>query len=132
MKRGDVTVIRIVLLSLMTLILTTGISWGLDIPDEPIQTVRMNVGIIGGGVAAAAASPCPSGTAYLSAWDGDYTADTDKICYASKASQKDGTQNGTVELSTDYGESGTIGLQVTAVDEGWSGPLRLMIYSMMQ
>ncbi|MCP3685055.1 MAG: hypothetical protein GY861_20530 [bacterium] len=36
---------------------------------------------------------CMSGT-YMGAWDGDYTADTDKLCVNSGASNKDGTQSG--------------------------------------
>jgi hypothetical protein len=77
---------------------------------------RWSVGTAGGGVAAAPASPCPSGTGYLSAWDGDYTSDTDKMCYNSKASTIDGTLSGG-SLSTDYGESGSVGLLADASNE---------------
>lgn len=60
------------------------------------------------------ASACPSGT-YLSAWNGDYTSDTDKLCYNSGASTKDGTLTGGVVGAT-YGEAGN-GIQLNAGDE---------------
>jgi len=58
--------------------------------------------------------PCSAGT-YLSCWNGDYTSDTDKACFDSGASAKDGTQNdGTI--GTDYGETGN-GFRITAEDQ---------------
>ncbi len=53
---------------------------------------------------------CQTGT-YLFAWNGDYGTDTDKGCFASGASQKDGTQSGGT-LSALYGKTG-VGLGVT-------------------
>lgn len=82
---------------------------------QDVQIARLSPALVGGGVPAAAALPCPSGTNYLSAWNGDYTGDTDKICYNSKASSKDGTATGAT-LGTDYGRSG-YGLLVDALDE---------------
>ena len=50
------------------------------------------------------ASGCMSGT-YLSAWDGDYSGDSEEWCFASGGSTKSGTlTNGTIH--TDYGETG--------------------------
>lgn len=60
----------------------------------------------------ATASACPSGT-YIMAWDGDYTSDTDKACIGSTPT--DGTVSGGT-LSTDYGESGTIGFGEAGAD----------------
>lgn len=62
----------------------------------------------------AAASSCPSGT-YKFAWNGDYSGDTDKGCFNSGGSTKDGTQtNGTIGAS--YGQSGN-GFRKTANDQ---------------
>jgi len=69
---------------------------------------------------ASGGSDCPSGSSYLSAWGGNYPSDTDKICYNSQASQKDGSSNGTFGVGTDYGEGGgDIGIQINAADEGY-------------
>ena len=59
----------------------------------------------------ATVNPCPTGT-YLLAWNGDYTSDTDKGCFASGASTKDGTQTGGT-LSASYGQVG-VGYRKTA------------------
>lgn len=82
--------------------------------EEPIKISRLNVGFVGGGVESAA-NLCPSGT-YLAAWNGDYTGDSDKICFNSGTSNANGTQTGTIELDAAYGRSG-IGLRITAINE---------------
>jgi|GEM_PF-4359359 len=66
-----------------------------------------------------AASSCPSGT-YLFAWDGDYTGDTDKGCFASGGTTKDGSLSGTAALHTDWGESGSVGVAFPAANDDLS------------
>jgi len=60
---------------------------------------------------------CPDYGTYTSAWNGDYPSDTDKACYNSGASQKDGTNTGSGSFSTSYGESGSVGWRYTTDDD---------------
>ena len=63
-----------------------------------------------------AGGSCPSGTYYF-AWNGDYTADTDKGCFG--ATPADGTPTGSIEITSSYGQSGN-GLRINAESEGLS------------
>jgi len=78
------------------------------------QEARMLQGVVGGGVPAGTPPACPSGTYYF-AWNGDYTADTDKGCFGSTPA--DGTATGTIEITSAYGRTGN-GLRVNAEGEG--------------
>ena len=69
-----------------------------------------------GQVRAAGGSNCPTGSSYQSACDGDYPSQTKYLCFG--ASQLDGAEQGTVSIGTDYGEGGSVGLQVDGADEG--------------
>jgi len=90
MKRGDVTVkaMKVFTLVILTVVclLTFGNVWGLDIPDETIQTARMNVGIVGGGVAAVAGGSCPADGSP----DIDFNTGTDSVAFGEQA---DGTHH---------------------------------------
>jgi hypothetical protein len=62
-----------------------------------------------------AAPNCMSGT-YVLAWNGDYPSDTDAACDSAQA-KEDGAVNGSLDIGTDYGESGSVGIKADTVGE---------------
>ena len=62
-----------------------------------------------------AAPNCMSGT-YVFAWNGDYPSDTDAAC-DSVAAKEEGTINGSLDIGTSYGESGSVGIKADTTGE---------------
>jgi len=58
------------------------------------------------GMGGAVGYDCDTTFTYLSMWTGDYTSDTDKLCYSSGTEIKDGTESGSGEFGLAYGDQG--------------------------
>ncbi len=94
-----------------TYVLTLGYYDGEDFAQG---MAKMSLGVIGSGTPAAAGGNCMTGT-YTFAWTGDYPSDTDAACDSVGTAVQGTLVNGVI--STDYGESGTNGLQIDAASE---------------
>lgn len=79
-------------------------------PESPCSS-RMNVGIVGGSVAAAAGTGCPNAT-YMWAYDAKYTDHANYSCKADKTTTIAGSEVGTITVDS------TNGVTLNAVDEG--------------
>lgn len=109
-KYSNNDVLAVSILSLLVLLLVCAV---IQFADAGLILTKVGAG--NGG-------DCPSGSNYLSAWDGDYTSQDKYICYNSQVSQKDGTEIGTVEISGSYGRTGN-GLRINASNERLEWPI---------